>query len=119
MAEVESNIDPEKLKSLDKGIKGLIITLQEDAYRKIDESHNIIKIIRQAKDHQIKTIIDLDPTTSDMWFADSENNISGNYSEYYIWRKPKENNGNRQPPNNWVRFIFTFSFLNKYTISMT
>lgn len=80
------------------------MTLRDDAYKKIDESHNIIKLIRQAKDLQIKTIIDLDPTTSQVWFEQSENDVTGNYSEYYIWRRPKENDGLRLPPNNWVRF---------------
>lgn len=105
LTEIDSANNLEQLKLLDKHIKGVIVTLKEDAYTKISESHDIIKLLRQAKDLQIKMIIDLDPTTSDMWFEDSTNDITGNYSQYYIWRKPKENNGEKQPPNNWVSLI--------------
>lgn len=102
LTEINANFDPEELKSLDKGIKGIIINLQEDAYFKPDESQNIIKLIRQAKDLQIKTIIDLDPSTSELWFTETD---GGNHSEYYIWRPPKQINELLEPPNNWVRFI--------------
>lgn len=101
MSEIDPTIAPEKLKFLDKGIKGVILILHEDSYKKLDESHIVLKLIKQATDLQIKTIIDLDPTSSNEWFAKSEDKVVGNYSEYYIWRKPK--NGT-QPPNNWVSF---------------
>lgn len=100
LTEIFTDVKPDRLKLLDKGIKGIILILKEDAYKKIDDSHNVIKLIKQSTNLQIKTIIDLDPTTSEVWFADSEN--VGNYSEYYIWKKPNVRDGFRQPPNNWV-----------------
>lgn len=84
------------------------MTFKEDAYMKINESHDIIKLLRQAQDLKIKTIIDLDPTSSNIWFEDSSNNSAGNFSEYYIWRNPKGDNGEEQPPNNWVSIIAAF-----------
>lgn len=116
MTEINSDADADVLKSIDKNIKGIIVSLWGDAYKKLDESHNILKLLKQANDLQLKTIIDLDPTTTDLWFADSEINRSGNYSDYYIWRPAKIVNDDRDPPTNWVRLILALLVLNFYFI---
>nr|XP_023014843.1 neutral and basic amino acid transport protein rBAT [Leptinotarsa decemlineata] len=102
LALVSPDTNPEQLKTLDKNIKGLIVSWQGDAYKEFDESHDVIKILNQAKDLGRRTIIELDPSSSEVWFEESENkNIS--YKDYYIWRAAKgTGDGTPQPPNNWV-----------------
>lgn len=103
MAEIDAKID---LKSLDKGIKGVIIILTDDAYNTLDKNHDVMRLIKEAKELELKTIIDLDPSTSSKWFENSEKGT--NNSDYYIWRTGTQEDGSMKPPNNWVRFSCQF-----------
>lgn len=83
-------------------MQGIIVIWPDDAYIDFDESHDVIKLIKLAKDLEKKVIIDLDPSGSTVWFEDSENNVNS-LSDFYIWR-PAINLGSDPPiePNNWV-----------------
>ncbi|KAG5882578.1 hypothetical protein JTB14_030127 [Gonioctena quinquepunctata] len=103
LTEVKPDTNPEQLKSLNKHIKGIIVSWRGDVYEQFDESHDVIKLIKQAKDLGTKTIIELDPSTSDVWFEKSENSTA-KYHDYYIWRASKGtgSDGMPEPPNNWM-----------------
>lgn len=37
-----------------------------------------------------------------MWFKEAKKGEDNAYRDFYIWRKPKyDQDGKRQPPNNW------------------
>ena len=73
-------------------------------YGNIDDFN---KLLTRAKELGLKIIMDLVPNhTSDKheWFIKSVNREEG-YKDYYWWANAKYNeNGERIPPNNWVRF---------------
>lgn len=103
LTEVKPDTVPEDIKSLDKNIQGVIVTWPGDAYAEFDESHDVVKIIKQAKDQGVNVIIDLNPATSYVWFESSEDR-NNSWSDYYIW-KPAKNSANGGPPeapNNWL-----------------
>jgi alpha-glucosidase len=68
----------------------------EDFKRLLDEAHK----------RNIKIIVDIVPNhTSDdhEWFRQSKRSRVGKYSDWYIWRDPKEYmDGKPIPPNNWL-----------------
>ncbi|CAH1110767.1 unnamed protein product [Psylliodes chrysocephalus] len=99
LAEIK-NMNPAELKS-SNGIKGLIIKYTEDPYLPVNESHHVIQLLKRVKEIGANAIIDLDPSTTDLWFNESQNNNS-NFYDYYIWQPPKYAGEARQPPNNWL-----------------
>ncbi|KAJ8925930.1 hypothetical protein NQ315_009782 [Exocentrus adspersus] len=103
LTEIAPDSTPEDLKLIDNNVRGVIITCPEDAYGDIDESHDVIKLIKQAKDLDKKVVIDLDPSSSTVWFEDSERNKEG-LSDFYVWKPPKNfaSGGAPRPPNNWL-----------------
>lgn len=46
------------------------------------------------------------------WFIKSVERIPP-YTDYYIWRDAKYQNGKRYPPNNWVNITFKFYHVNR------
>lgn len=60
--------------------------------------------IRAAESKGKHVILELDPNHSSVehkWFKESVAR-NGNYSDYYVWRNAKSENGVRSPPNNWL-----------------
>ncbi|CAG9860566.1 unnamed protein product [Phyllotreta striolata] len=109
LAEVKDSISSEKMKSL-TNIKGLIISFNDDPYQSVNDSHAVIQLIKDAQEAGKKVIIDLDPSTTNMWFEESQNNNSL-YADYYIWKKPKYTGDVREPPNNWKYLNNTSSWV--------
>lgn len=76
------------------------------------DMNDLVQLLRKAEQFGIKVLLDLVPNhTSDQhyWFNMSINREPG-YEDYYVWVNPKfDTNGNRKPPNNWVRNIIIFS----------
>uniref|UniRef100_V5GNB0 alpha-glucosidase n=1 Tax=Anoplophora glabripennis TaxID=217634 RepID=V5GNB0_ANOGL len=102
LTEIQPDTSPEDLKLIDNNVKGIIVNWLEDAYIDFDESHDIIKLIKQAKDLEKKVIIDLDPSASKVWYEDSESNKES-LSDFYIWRPAKNTaDGGASVPNNWL-----------------
>ncbi|XP_057656248.1 4F2 cell-surface antigen heavy chain isoform X2 [Diorhabda carinulata] len=101
LAGLKQDIKPEDLSAINKNIKGLIITWTDDAYKPFDESHDKIKLMKQSIDVGTKVIIDLDPSTSDIWFETSEYKNS-TFDDYYIWQTPKFIDNIPNPPTNWM-----------------
>lgn len=64
------------------------------------------ELLAAAGKRDMKVIIDLVPNhTSDEhpWFRASRQSLSNGYSDWYVWRNGHyDENGNRQPPNNWL-----------------
>lgn len=81
-------------------------------YRDIDPDfgtlYDLKQLVETAKYLGIKIIMDLVPNhTSDkhQWFIESENG-NETYKDYYVWVDAKiDENGEKQPPNNWVSFL--------------
>lgn len=74
-------------------------------YRQIDSvfgsNEDIEKLIKEAHKREIKVIMDLVANhTSDQhsWFQESKKSKNNTYSNYYIWKDPKQDGS---PPNNW------------------
>lgn len=103
LTEIQADTTPEDLKSMDNNVKGIIVNWPDDAYVDFDESHDIVKLIKQAKDLEKKVIVDLDPSSSTVWYEDSENNKES-LSNFYIWRPAKNSATGDSPvePNNWL-----------------
>lgn len=69
---------------------------------------NVKKIIKKAKELNIKIIIDLILNhTSDehQWFLESRKSFDNPYREYYIWQPPRFINGIETEPTNWGSFF--------------
>lgn len=92
----------ENVKHLDKNIKGVIITWPHDIYGYLDNI-SIIQAISAVKNQGSNVIIELDPTTSNVWFNRSEKK-DPEFIDYYIWKEGSNNarDGSTSPPNNWV-----------------
>lgn len=102
LASLKYDATPEEVKAITKDIKGVIVSFNEDPYKAVDDSHKVIQLIKSVKESgTTKIIIELDPSTSDVWFKESEAN-NANFTDYYIWHQPKYDN-NQKPglPNNW------------------
>lgn len=66
--------------------------------------NDAIELFAKAKELNIKIILDFVPNhSSDQcnWFKLSAANDTV-YRDYYVWHEGIEENGERQPPNNWV-----------------
>lgn len=81
-------------------------------YRTVDPvygtNEELIELIDEAHEKGLKIILDFVPNHSSNeheWFILSENRTEG-YEDYYTWANGTvDENGERQPPNNWVRII--------------
>lgn len=79
-------------------------------YKTIDPQYGTIEdvdtLMNGLHERGVKLLLDLVVNhTSDQheWFKQSKSGKDSPYRDWYIWRKPKyDNEGNRQPPNNWV-----------------
>lgn len=64
--------------------------------------------VKRAAELGIGVMLDFVPnhTSNEMeWFQMSENR-QGKYADYYVWHDGKrDDDGNRIPPNNWVRLV--------------
>jgi oligo-1,6-glucosidase len=67
------------------------------------------ELIEQCHKRDMKLILDLVINhTSDKhnWFLESKKSKDNEYSDWYIWKKPRYNEkGERRPPNNWGCFF--------------
>ena len=67
------------------------------------------ELIEQCHSRGMKLILDLVINhTSDQhkWFHESKKSQDNEYADWYIWKRPKyDQNGQRQPPNNWGCFF--------------
>ncbi|KAL1460137.1 hypothetical protein WDU94_012075 [Cyamophila willieti] len=62
------------------------------------------ELLTEAKAKDLNLLMDFVPNHSSnqhLWFLKSVERIHP-YSDYYIWRDPKIENGQRKPPNNWL-----------------
>lgn len=84
----------------ENAISGVIIPWTGDTYDDIDESHDFAKSIKKFNNENIKVIVELEPGTSNVWFNKSLNK-DPLFSNYYIWRPGKGEQGT-DPPNNWL-----------------
>lgn len=69
-----------------------------DCYGTMEDFENLLK---EAHDAGIKIIMDLAVCASSIehkWFKESKKSRDNNYSDYYIWKDPKEDGS---APNNW------------------
>lgn len=82
-------------------------------YKDIDPRYGTLqecdKLIDEVHKRGMKIIFDLVVNhTSDQheWFKESRKSKNNPKRDWYIWRPPKyDENGNRQPPNNWSSFF--------------
>ncbi|KAK7229855.1 hypothetical protein V2G26_002025 [Clonostachys chloroleuca] len=82
-------------------------------YRDIDPQYgtmaDIERLIDGLHSRGLKFLMDLVVNhTSDQhqWFQESKSSRDNPYRDWYIWRKPKyDENGQRQPPNNWGSYF--------------
>ncbi|KAF8990723.1 glycoside hydrolase family 13 protein [Cyathus striatus] len=78
-------------------------------YRDIDPRYGTLEdwdnLLKGVHERGMKLVMDLVVNhTSDehAWFTESRSSKSSPKRDWYIWRPPKyDQNGNRQPPNNW------------------
>jgi glycosidase len=67
---------------------------------------DVDRLIAELKKRNMKLVMDLvvnHTSTEHAWFIDSASSKTSKRRDWYIWRKPKyDQNGNRQPPNNWA-----------------
>lgn len=105
LTEVPADINLETLKSEKlAGFKGFILPWTEDTYlNTISDTHQIVKLLQAAKANDTKIIVEVDPSTSQSWFDQSESKDPV-FDNYYIWKKPKDGSAEDkpEPPNNWV-----------------
>jgi glycosidase len=79
-------------------------------YETIDPQYgsieDVILLKESLHDRGMSLVLDLVVNhTSDEheWFKQSRSGKNNPYRDWYIWRKPKyDNEGKRQPPNNWI-----------------
>ncbi|XP_019873780.1 uncharacterized protein LOC109601911 [Aethina tumida] len=106
LTEVPSDINLETLKSEKlAGFKGFILPWTEDTYSNtISDTHQIVKLLQAAKANDTKIIVEVDPSTSQSWFEQSESKDPV-FDNYYIWKKPKDGSAEDkpEPPNNWKK----------------
>ncbi|SMR42775.1 unnamed protein product [Zymoseptoria tritici ST99CH_1E4] len=82
-------------------------------YRDIDPKYGTLadvdELIKQLKKRDMKLMMDLVVNhTSDQhaWFVDSRSSKTSKYRDWYIWKPAKyDDQGNRQPPNNWLMIL--------------
>ncbi|KAK0660747.1 Alpha-glucosidase [Lasiodiplodia hormozganensis] len=82
-------------------------------YKDIDPSYGTLgdvdELIAELKKRDMKLMVDLVVNhTSDQhpWFLKSRSSKTDPYRDWYIWKAPKfDENGNRQPPNNWAQLL--------------
>ncbi|OMP85841.1 Alpha-glucosidase [Diplodia seriata] len=82
-------------------------------YKDIDPSYGTLgdvdELIAELKKRDMKFMADLVVNhTSDQhpWFLKSRSSKTDPHRDWYIWRAPKfDENGNRQPPNNWAMLL--------------
>ncbi|KAF2261372.1 alpha-glucosidase [Lojkania enalia] len=82
-------------------------------YEDIDPSYGTLadvdSLIKEVKSRGMKLVMDLVVNhTSDQhaWFLDSRSSRSSSKRDFYIWKPAKyDENGNRQPPNNWAQIL--------------
>ena len=70
-------------------------------YEKFGTMEDMEELIEKAHDRGIKIVMDLVANhTSDehQWFAESRKSADNPYSNYYIWKDPKDDGSE---PNNW------------------
>jgi glycosidase len=67
---------------------------------------DVEKLIKGCHDRGMKLLMDLVVNhTSDQheWFKKSRSSKDSEFRDWYVWKPPRiDENGNRQPPNNWV-----------------
>ncbi|CAI7591301.1 unnamed protein product [Penicillium pancosmium] len=67
---------------------------------------DVEKLIQGCHQRGMKLLMDLVVNhTSDQheWFKQSRSSKDNEYRDWYVWRPPRyDENGNRQPPNNWI-----------------
>ncbi|CAH0550391.1 unnamed protein product [Brassicogethes aeneus] len=98
LVEVPSDVTLDQLKSPKYAdFKGFIQAWNEDAYAAVDDSHQIMKLLKGAKENTTNVVLVLDPSTSSVWFDNSEQKHPI-FDDYYIWRDGKHD---KEPPNNW------------------
>ncbi|KAL1638224.1 hypothetical protein SLS56_000032 [Neofusicoccum ribis] len=82
-------------------------------YKDIDPSYGTLgdvdELIAKLKKRGMKFMVDLVVNhTSDQhpWFLESRSSKTNPKRDWYIWKPPKfDENGNRQPPNNWAQIL--------------
>ncbi|EFA06898.1 amino acid transporter heavy chain SLC3A1 [Tribolium castaneum] len=105
LVELKDDASEETIKKVKElGVTGVIISWPENAYSEFSEDHELIKSFKQFKEKEINVVVELEPSASPLvWFNKSESR-DPLFSEFYIWRQPKEasNGGEPTPPNNWL-----------------
>lgn len=80
---------------------------------------DVEKLIKGCHDRGMKLLMDLVVNhTSDQheWFKKSRSSKDNEFRDWYVWKPPRyDENGNRQPPNNWVSH-FQGSYLPVFTL---
>ncbi|QGI87407.1 hypothetical protein CEK25_002363 [Fusarium fujikuroi] len=70
---------------------------------------DVERLIEGLHSRDLKLLMDLVVNhTSDKhkWFQESKSSKDSPYRDWYIWRKPRyDENGERQPPNNWLSYF--------------
>ncbi|EXK76036.1 trehalose-6-phosphate hydrolase [Fusarium oxysporum f. sp. raphani 54005] len=70
---------------------------------------DVERLIEGLHSRGLKLLMDLVVNhTSDQhkWFRESKSSKDSPYRDWYIWRKPRyDENGERQPPNNWLSYF--------------
>jgi glycosidase len=82
-------------------------------YKAIDSRYGTLSdvddLIASVKARNMKLVMDLVVNhTSDQheWFLSSRSSKSSPYRDWYIWKPARyDENGNRQPPNNWAQIL--------------
>ncbi|OJD34782.1 glycoside hydrolase family 13 protein [Diplodia corticola] len=92
---------------------GVFKSPQADMGYDIDPSYGTLddvdELIAELKKRDMKFMADLVVNhTSDQhpWFLQSRSSKTDPYRDWYIWKPPRfDENGNRQPPNNWAMLL--------------
>ncbi|KAI9152352.1 putative maltase MLT1 [Paramyrothecium foliicola] len=89
------------------------LTVSKSNYREIHRPFGTMEdvhhLIAELKKRDMKLVMDLvvnHTSTQHAWFVDSSLSKTSMRRDWYIWREPKyDQNGNRQPPNNWAGLL--------------
>ncbi|ODQ79308.1 glycoside hydrolase family 13 protein [Babjeviella inositovora NRRL Y-12698] len=85
---------------------GYDISNYEGIYPKYGTMNDMDNLIEETHKRGMKMILDLviNHTSSEHdWFKESRSSKTNPKRDWYIWRPPRiDENGNRQPPTNWV-----------------
>lgn len=88
---------------------GYDISDYESVYSKYGTLEDMDELISEIHSRGMKLILDLvinHTSTEHKWFEESRSSKTNPKRDWYIWKPPRyDENGNRQPPNNWGSYF--------------